>query len=320
MLFRSVWLPVALFPAMSTGLPLVLECPVSDSTRRAVGTIQAILSTWYPELHVVDVTAPRRRSFARQKSRVAQLFTGGVDSFYTLNVHPEIDTFLYVHDLVHDTPEVRARIHDLLGSVAAKKDATILEFASDIRTMLDRYGEWGTQTHGAALASIAALVSGEIGTTFLPASHTYLDLYPWGSHPVLDHLWSGDRHQLIHDGADATRFQKIETVSRDSVALSSLRVCWMTNSEINCSRCEKCLRTMTSLEILGLLDRATTFNGPLDLDQLRAVNLRNENDLSFAVENLEAARHAGRADIVEILDRLIQEFNQRDPIGTVVQS
>jgi hypothetical protein len=308
----DVWLPMALFPAMHTGQTLVLDCPISDSVRRGVGTIQKILSTWYSDLQVIEVRAPRRRSLTRRKVAVAQLFTGGVDSFYTLSQHDEVSALLYVHDLVYDTPGVTTRIHELLGSVARRKGTRLLEFDSDVRSMLDRYGEWGTQTHGAALASISSLVSGRYGTTLLPATHTYRDLYPWGSHPLLDHLWSGDRQELIHDGADATRFQKIERVSHDPVALEHLRVCWMTNSEINCSRCEKCLRTMTSLEILGVLSDALTFNGPLELDAMRAVELKNESDLSFALENRDAALAAGRVEIVAALNGTIADYDCRE--------
>lgn len=308
----DVWLPIALFPAMLTGQTLVLEAPISDSLRRGVGTVQKILSTWHPDLRVVDIEAPRRPTVTRRKAAVAQLFTGGVDSFHTLRQNPEVSALLYVHDLVHDTPGVTARIHDLLTSVAGLTGTTLLEFDSDVRIMLDRFGEWGTQTHGAALASIAALVSGRYGTTLLPASHTYRDLYPWGSHPMLDHLWSGDRHELIHDGAEATRFQKIERISDDPVVLEHLRVCWMTNSEINCSRCEKCLRTMTSLEIVGVLSEAQTFTGPLDVDAMRAVELKNDSDLSFALENRDAALAAGRSEIAAVLNGTIADYEARE--------
>ena len=307
--FGDVWLPLAIFPAMRTGTPLELADPVSGRLLETVVTAQEVLATWFPELTPVPVTARRaRRRPGRRRVHTGQLFTAGVDSFYTLHRRPEVRTLVYVHDDVHDTDAVRERISPLLRSAASAEGRTLVELDSDVRTMLDLFGEWGTQTHGAALAAVAALLSGTITRMLLPASHTYLELYPWGSHPVLDPLWSGDRHTVEHDSADRSRTQKIAALADDDTALAHLRVCWEAVDDVNCSRCEKCLRTMTALETLGVLDRARTFAGPLDLEAVRRVELGNDSDLSFSLDNLSAARAAGRTDLADATEASVARY------------
>ena len=44
-LWGDVWAPIALFPAMATGLPLELADPVSSRLAQSLPQVQAILST-----------------------------------------------------------------------------------------------------------------------------------------------------------------------------------------------------------------------------------------------------------------------------------
>jgi hypothetical protein len=311
--FGDVWLPLALFPSMRTGLDLYLEDPVSNRLLLNADRIQRIMTTWYPDLTRVKIHAssgtrsrgPKRRS---RQGKSAQFFTGGVDSFFTLQSNPEVQTLLYMHDDLHDTQGVRDRISTLLRSVALAEGKRLLEFDSAIRPMLDQYAEWGTQTHGAALASVAALASASFKTVLIPATHTFNELYPWGSHAALDHLWSSEELTVVHDAADSSRFEKIAALVESEVAMQHLRVCWATQDEVNCSTCEKCIRTMTSLDILGQLERCSTFQGPLDLDSVRGVVLSSVSDVSFSHDNSKAATGAGRVDLAAAIEHSITRF------------
>jgi len=43
--------------------------------------------------------------------------------------------------------------------------------------------------------------------------------------------------------------------------LDYLRVCWQnTHDKYNCTKCEKCFRTLYPIELYGHKDRAVTFN------------------------------------------------------------
>ena len=83
----------------------------------------------------------------------------------------------------------------------------------------------------------------------VPASFSYNQLFSWGSHPVLDPLLSSANTEIIHDGA-VSRIAKTRFLIEKCIDLSNLRVCNVA-SDYNCGKCEKCLRTMVAIELLG---------------------------------------------------------------------
>jgi hypothetical protein len=118
----------------------------------------------------------------------------------------------------------------------------------------DQFADW-EHYHGAALASVAHLLAARFCTVYVPASQTYAYLGPLGSHPLLDPRWSSESVELVHDGCEASRIEKIEHVAAEPAARHWLRVCWENRGgEYNCGRCEKCLRTMVAMDALGGLN------------------------------------------------------------------
>jgi len=128
----------------------------------------------------------------------------------------------------------------------------------------------------AALVISPALILGRLFSSFfLPSSYRFDEFYRDGSHLLLDHLISTESMQTIHESSHLNRPEKTAVVSNWSATYSTLRVCFNTTgyqedtgSIMNCSRCEKCVRTMTTLEILGQLDKYTCFSkkpGHLDV-------------------------------------------------------
>ena len=141
------------------------------------------------------------------------------------------------------------------------------------------------------MAATAHGIEGLWRKVYIPSSHKYSDLLPWGSHPLTDPLMSTDGVMLIHDGCEATRVQKVLwQVSKSDVALDYLRVCWRNRfGKYNCGICEKCNRTMVNLKIAGVLDKCDTFDGDLSYSDIANTPVSDWSDRSFVVENLEAA-------------------------------
>ena len=109
------------------------------------------------------------------------------------------------------------------------------------------------------LASVGLLFQARFRTILISAAHTYADLGPWGSHPLLDPLWSTELTEFVHHGAHATRVDKCRVLANSEVAMRHLRVCWENREgRYNCGECEKCLRTMVNLAAVGALGRCTT--------------------------------------------------------------
>ncbi len=99
------------------------------------------------------------------------------------------------------------------------------------------------------------------------SSSTYAAMPPNGSHPLLDSLWRSTAVTLMNHGSWISRVGKLERIADNEVVRDTLRVCWQNpDLGLNCGRCEKCLRTMTVLEVLGLLDRFVTLPDELELE------------------------------------------------------
>ncbi|HUO85661.1 MAG TPA: hypothetical protein VM534_11160 [Thermoanaerobaculia bacterium] len=90
------------------------------------------------------------------------------------------------------------------------------------------------------------------------------------------------------------------------MALKVLRVCHENpeSAEYNCGRCEKCLRTMITLEIAGVLGRAQTFREPLDLRRIARYPRIDPSTIPYIGEILAAA--GDRPDIAAALRRALR--------------
>lgn len=307
---------IGLIIAMGTDRTLELSTPVSERLLYNSGPIQSILANWYPKkLAKVAITVASRAYDAQSlRSPAITCFTGGVDSFYSLVTNQEtIGSLLYVHgfDIPLSREDLREEKSAHLRDIAKTADKELIEISTNIRKFLNPAVEWGHIGHGSALASIGHLVSGRTGRLLIPASHTYADIYPWGSHPLLDHLWSSDRLSVVHDGAEANRVEKTRAIALDPSAQKHLQVCWQKTGKYNCGKCEKCLRTKIALKLTGALSDFETFDSELSLDEIRRMKIRNASDLSFVLENLAFAEKQGNVELAGALQYVSETFGSQ---------
>jgi hypothetical protein len=283
----------ALLPCMKAGGgALISKGEVSQQFIASLSTIQDIYCSWNTLLHRVEfrhiMPRPKIRS---QEERVGAFFSGGLDSFYTFLKHQdEIEDLIFVHGLdirLGDT-SLRRRTSEMIHKVVSSFGKNVIEIETNIRSFLDSYVNWGL-THGATLSAIGHLLFPPLSRIYIPATHTYAELLPWGSHPLLDPLWSSETLQFVHDGCEATRIDKAALLSKYDIALQSLRVCWKNpHGAYNCGQCEKCLRTMLNLFVVGALERCTTFDAPLKFKRILALDVTDENTRAFIQQNLKA--------------------------------
>jgi hypothetical protein len=315
----DAFLAISLLPAMKMGLPLHIEGAVSPKLMNHLFTVQEIFHGWYPGLKMTAVDADSTTRGAMPGGEVGAFFTGGVDSFYTLLKHQdEIAGVIYVHGFdiwLKDEP-LRRRVAAELKAIACEMGKPLVEVETNVREYTDRYLDWGTHAHGAALASVAHLLAPRFRKIYIPSSHRYGDGSAWGSHPLLDPLWSTESVEIVNDGWEATRTDKIKQIAGSRIALGKLRVCYENlngahdgvRDFYNCGMCEKCLRTMINLHLAGVLERCATFPGTLDLKAVAGIEL-DDATLSFAQDNLRAAREKGDSDpLVRALESAIQKF------------
>jgi hypothetical protein len=163
-------------------------------------------------------------------------------------------------------------------------------------------------TFGAFLAASALALGNMFGRFYIPSSYHYRHLVRDGSHPMVDHLFSTEGTQFIHDGARASRVEKTIAIASWPDVHSRLRVCFHAAAMnpkrrviANCGECEKCLRTMIPLEVAGLLPRFAAFPSKLSSRNIRKIRYLSSSSRSFAFENLLFALRKKRLDLVGVL-------------------
>lgn len=271
--------PVLLGASMSAPTRLVLEADVSaallDGSRRVMAVFEQRSAAAGHGLTAPEVSAPGAVRTTRGSSSGA-FFSGGVDSFFTLlrnhgRYPPDEPRRIRYVLLIHgfDIPlAAEGAFDDALRHARDVTDAlgiTLVPVRTNARDLLTSL-DWHDYAHGPVLASVGLSFQKRLHTLYIPATRWSGAVEPRGaSHPEIDLLWSTETLEFIHDGIQADRFEKVRFLSTSPLALRSLRVCWENHgTAYNCGHCEKCLRTMFSLAVLGVLDRAETFPAKID--------------------------------------------------------
>lgn len=264
-----------LIPAMWAGEDLTVDAPVSPLLIEQLERISDILLGWRPALARAKVFAPALAPEPTGQG-IGLFFSGGVDSYHSLlrNIEEEgkgpdgithlifgfgIDTrYGYDEGYVRRTS---AMVRDVAQTTG--KQPIILE--TNLRADFGANG-WMLY-HGSALISIALTLNPVLRRCLVASSWMQDDIMPWGSHPDLDPLWSTETVEIVHDGIETLRGEKVSSqIARSDLALRTLRVCFKAEQQPrNCGRCPKCLQTMIGLHTAGVLDKSSTFDEPLSI-------------------------------------------------------
>jgi 7-cyano-7-deazaguanine synthase in queuosine biosynthesis len=263
---------------------LSVEGMVSQRLLNQVGRIQDMLGIFGPHfghdlgsvpIRTTGVSSP----LPAQGRGVACFFSGGLDSFFTALRHrDELDALIFVHGLDIDVRNVALRemISTRIRLVADAMGLPLVEIETDVRTFSDRSLHW-ILYGGPVLASLGLMLQPLFKKVYVASAYTYHALYPSGSHPIIDPLWSSDSTEIVHDGAEFNRIDKASYLADSEIVQKNLRVCYTnTHGEYNCGRCRKCTLMQLILAALGLLDRFPVFESPLTPEAVRRLDLSAE--------------------------------------------
>ncbi len=324
------WLACLLPLAVTLGEPLRIHRPVDRVLLENVHELMRIWKCWYSHLHIVPIEADVDDTQRHQPpSKTASLFSGGVDSFFTVLHHDNIpasvrqtrvDDLLFVcgFDIPLRNAQAYARMRNTLRRAASDLGKELIGISTNVGATLIQRTAWAPLSHGCALASVGLALEKRYRSVLIASTHGYNDLTPWGSHPLTDPLLSTSRTKIVHDGAAFDRIEKTELLADSDVAMQSLHVCWVLQSDKNCGACNKCYRTMTALALLGALNRCTTFKeGSFDEKKLPRIYSRSENDRFFLRQVRDLALRKGRPDIARAIERSFRysrRFDNRQPV------
>lgn len=309
---------------------LVVEGPVSA---RAFRNAREFMQAWhrmYPDRYkVIDIRPDSVVDFPAGSvdgagSRAIAAFSGGVDA----------TSLALRHAAAHEDPSLHA-VSDLVmvhGFDVALEDrdgfdrlvrrveplVSALQFdlhlvRTDIRRPDIQDWEHG---HGAMLASVLHQFSDDFGHGLVASSYDYgHPVMGWGSSPATDHLLSGSKMTIVHEGAGFTRTEKVARIAADPMARKTVKVCWAgPEPDRNCGRCEKCVRTRLNFLAAGFSD-PECFDTPFDPRMVSTLHVRTVGQLEDLRSIIDHAdREEVRGEWVDMLrERIGQLLDDLNP-------
>ncbi len=312
---------ITVFLAMMRGANLRVHAPLSSSFLRNIEELQAIWSCWHPDFHLISIEADSEsESTVPAPQRAISTFSGGVDSCYTVWRHTQnlcgrralpLQTALMIQgsEIPLENTELferaRQRSQNMLSAVGVE---LVTLATNSLHVMPDAHRlRWFSSMLTASL-----LLFQESHTTGLvPSSLAYNELVlPHALTPLNIPLYSTERFAIEYDGAAFMRTKKMGEIVEWPGVLENLRVCNRPNSaDVNCGRCEKCVRTILMLRILGIQDPPcfpnTLSNADIEHIRMRGIALQEMEDV------VEAAHSAGvRASWLTAIEKSLRT-NQR---------
>ncbi len=327
----NAFLAAAFVPAIRAGEKRIrieeqAVCPILRDGLRAAA---AFLRAWYGPAIEPAIEAPGGFRADRPEGPAALFFSGGADSLHLLRLNRSIYPTSHPNSfrealhflgmaMFEDDPGQGARNLAARGlrsseRIARTSGLTLRSVRSNVARLSGDNHFWATHTQGAMLASVA--LGQTIRSASLAASWDTRALPPWGSHPLLDPGYSSSAVEIRHLGVDFTRLEKLRALADWPEALENLMVCHETplpGDEINCGRCEKCVRTMVELLVANALDRATAF--PVRrvtaemIDAVEPAQIRTERFWSDLTGPLEAV---GRADLARATNAFVSRARRQ---------
>lgn len=227
-------------------LPPGLDTAFLENIRSAT----SLMGSWWEHEAIRFTGAPPAPGSvppaATASGNTALFFSGGVDSFFSLVRNPEVGVLVFIVGFdvrLANRPAWEAMVSSY-RELAEEQGLRCIVIATNLRDhpVLGRL-RWA-RYHGAVLATAAHLLRDHARHWIISASYHLSNLMPWGSHPQLDHHWSGGGIEVRHYGAETWRADKLVSMGSTPAVHQRLRVCYGDpRAEGNCGRCEKCVRT-----------------------------------------------------------------------------
>jgi hypothetical protein len=302
-----------LMTAMYFGEDLELRAPISPRLLYGLNEYQQVVHAWFPKtFKLIDILPTAFEAERPQPStgKVGTAFSGGVDSLYNLWANrpgnQTIQSVKLTHGLFIHGFDIRlyerqdyAEISQKYAALFERQGLELITARSNGFMFWEFRVDWN-YVHGGLLLGTGLCLEKLFSIFYVPSTHVYTDLKPLSTSPYLDHLLSTERMSVIHFGAQTNRLGKLRILSDWPEAYDNLRVCTVIGKRhglSNCSHCNKCLRTMFMLEILGSLERFTTFRHRFRYRDLVYWIFFSRSSQTYPKILSKAARRAGRWDI-----------------------
>ena len=226
----------------------------------------------------VDIRYSQLKPLQAKPAAVGTTFSGGVDAFFTIwkhlpqnQINPgyQITHALFIlgFDILNKEKNNYNSLYTRFRDALSLINVELIPLETNLFNLIAPRLKINL-FYGPALIGPAHVLGCLFNKFLIPSSNDYQQIQKWtsSSDPTSDPLLSTEKLEIIHHGANYSRVQKIEAISNWEPAQSQLRVCTTAGLEpevINCSRCEKCVRTMIPIYAMDKMEKFSTFQKPL---------------------------------------------------------
>jgi len=294
-----------ILPAMKSQSRIILNGPVSEKLLLSCrGNLQHIvkLVLGYEPVPIIFKDG-FTRDVRSQSSLTATGFSGGVDSYSILRdfnfrddrASRSVDFLIFSNVGANGKTSERSLFEKRLRDSSRAAQAVGLPLLVVESNLDDFYSIYPDlhffKTHSFRNASVAHLLSNSISVYLYAAARTYSEVKVEPSEsigkvdPITLPMLSGESIDIRSEGARYSRSEKIESLLDYEVVQENLFVCVdHKHADGNCSVCQKCVRTLLVIDMLGCVDK---FSRVFDLERYyrvkntMLVKLLSSND-SFA--------------------------------------
>jgi len=307
-----------------------VEGAVCPRLRDGLGAVLQVYGRWFARCR--PVTLEPTRGFVaprpRREARTASFLSGGVDGLAALRAnrldyprdHPASirDGLLLFgandFELQDDAP-VPARLAAFerltarLEALAAAEELTLIPLRTNVRHALcPDYQCWMQVGFAAANIAVAHTLGRRMTAVLFASDGVGPAPSPCASHPLVDQHFSSAALAVVHEHAGLTRQDKLRMLAAWEPALALMQPCHYIDvppdGQINCGRCEKCVRTMLDLIGLGVLARTPAFaEDDVAPEWIEWMGLPSLAKVDLLAQSLPALRAAGRIDLVDAVER-----------------
>jgi len=250
---NETWASAFYFTALKSRRPLIIPGDLDVAFLANLASVRRFAKLWWGFEGGTLMIAPGIGSAQQRQGPSGIFFTGGVDSFYSLQRRlGEVRYLINVEgfDIPISDAERLKKNRALIDEVAGELGLEVIRVRTNLREHFEFARLNWEITHIAALASVGHLLTPVLSKIYVASSDVPP---PWGSHPDLDILWSSSRLQIENDGSSAARLDKVSAIRDWHLVARFLKVCWENKAaNLNCGYCEKCVRTQAQFFANGL--------------------------------------------------------------------
>jgi hypothetical protein len=280
--FLSLQSDTFLIPCLLAGMLLKEDIevrgPVSPRLAYHLEEYQHLLHFRSPEeITPVNIKYSQLNPLQTNPVAVGTTFSGGVDSLFTVWKHlphnqPDPDfqithgVFIKGFDILPSEDQHYQFLSEKYSQEAANIGVKLIPLETNLVSIIHQRLSL-PYFYGPIIAAAGLALAGGFCKFLIPSSWDYENLRrkAHSSDPLLDRLLSTDTLEVIHHGSTHLRVEKVQAIAEWKTAQKLLWICEthkFGKDTWNCSRCEKCVRTMIPLYAIRKLKDFPTFSKP----------------------------------------------------------